>query len=60
MVTYLSHYMPIMSYLTLDLRGLLRKDALFQWTEAHHVAFQKIENHISEDIFHYLCDTTKM
>ena len=30
MVTYLSHYMPNIYYLTLDLRGLLKEDALFQ------------------------------
>ena len=43
MVTYLSQYMPNISFLTADLRGLLKKDALFQWSEAHDVAFQKIK-----------------
>ena len=43
MVTYLSQYMPNISSLTSDLRGLLKKDALFQWSEAHDVAFQKIK-----------------
>ena len=37
------HYMPNISYLFLDLRDLLMKDALFQWSEAHDVAFQKIK-----------------
>ena len=39
----LIYYMPNISYLTSDLRGLLKKDALFQWSEAHDVAFQKIK-----------------
>ena len=46
----LSQYMPNISSLTSDLRGLLKKDALFQWSEAHDVAFQKIKNQISEDV----------
>ena len=50
MVTYLSQYMPKISSLTSDLRGLLKKDALFQWSEVHDVAFQKIKNQISEDV----------
>ena len=39
----LIYYMPNISYLMSDLRGLLKKDALFQWSEAHDVAFQKIK-----------------
>ena len=31
---------------------MLKKEALFQWSEAHDVAFQKIKNQISEDVFH--------
>ena len=50
MVTYLSQYVPNISSLTSDLRGLLKKDALFQWSDAHDVAFQKIKNQISEDV----------
>ena len=37
-ITYLSQYMPNISSLISDLRGLLKKDALFQW---YDVAFQK-------------------
>ena len=58
-VTYLSHYMPNISYLTSDLRGVLKKDALFQWFEAQDVAFQKIKNHITEDVCLRYFDTTK-
>ena len=39
----LIYYMPNISYLNSDLGGLLKKDALFQWSEAHDVAFQKIK-----------------
>ena len=51
--------MPNISYLTSDLRGLLKKDALFQWYEAHDVAFNKIKNHMSENICNRYFDTTK-
>ena len=51
--------MPNISSLTSDLRGLLKKDALFQWSEAHDVAFQKIKNQISEDVCLRYFDTTK-
>ena len=59
MVTYVSQYMPNMSSLTSDLRGLLKKDALFQWYEAHDVAFEKIKNQISEDVSLRYFDTTE-
>ena len=36
-------YMPNISYLFSDWRDLLKKNALFQWSEAHDVAFQKIK-----------------
>ena len=42
--------MPNIPSLTSDLRGLLKKIALFQWSEAHDVAFKKIKNKISEDV----------
>ena len=50
MVSYLSQYMPNIFSLTSDLRGLLKKDALFHWSEAHNIPFQKIKNQISEDV----------
>ena len=39
----LIYYRPNISNLFSDLRNLLKKDALFQWSEAHDVAFQKIK-----------------
>ena len=59
MVTYLSQYMPNISSLTADLRGLLKKNALFQWSEAHDVAFQKIKNQIRDDVCLRYFNTTK-
>ena len=59
MVTYLSQYMPNISSLTSNLKGLLKKDALFQWSEAHDVIFQKIKNPISEDVCLRYFNTTK-
>ena len=43
MVNHLFYYMPNIYYLTSDLRGLLKKETLFQWSEAHNVTFQKIK-----------------
>ena len=51
--------MPNISSLTADSRGLLKKDVLFQWSEAHDVAFQKIKNQISEDVCLRYFNTTK-
>ena len=51
--------MPNISYLTSDLRGLIKKGALFQWLEAHDIAFQKIENASSEDVCLRYFNTTK-
>ena len=51
--------MPTVSSLTLDLRGMLKKEAMFQWSETHDVAFQKVKNNISEDVFLRYFNTTK-
>ena len=36
---------------TANLRVLLRKDVLFQWTESHEGSFQKLKDSISSDAF---------
>ena len=48
-------------YFSLDFRseGFLKKVALFQWSEACGVAFQKIKNHMSENVCDRYFDTTK-
>ena len=40
MVNYLCQYIKNMAALTANLRLLLRKDVLFQWTESHEANFQ--------------------
>ena len=51
--------MPNISYLTLDLRSLLKKEKSFQGPKAHDVVFQKIKNHMSENVCDRYFDTTK-
>ena len=51
-----------MSDLTTSLRKLLKRDVLFQWTNSHEEAFQKLKDSISSDMcLQYLqyFDTTK-
>ena len=55
----LIYYMPNISYLLSNLRDLLKKDALFQWSEAHDVAFKKIKSHMSNNVCDRYLDTTK-
>ena len=59
MVNYLFYYMPNISYLTSDLWGLLKKEALFQWSEAHDVTFKKIKNHVSQNVCDGYLNTTE-
>ena len=39
-----------MSDLTSNLRNLLKKDSLFQWTETHEAEFQMLKKTISKDV----------
>ena len=49
MVNYLGQYIKNMAECTVNLRLLLRKDVLFQWTESHEAKFQKLKDSISSD-----------
>ena len=49
MVNYFSCYIPHMSDLTSNLRNLLKKDCLFQWTETHENEFQLLKRAITKD-----------
>ena len=49
MVNYLGQYIKNMAELTANLRVLLRKDVLFQWTESCEANFQKLKDSISSD-----------
>ena len=51
--------MPNISSVISDMRGLLKKDALFQWSEEHDVAFHKVKNQICEDVCLRYFDTSK-
>ena len=44
MVNYLGQYIKNTAELTANLRLLLRKDVLFQWTEIHDANFQKLKD----------------
>ena len=50
MVNYLMSYIHHMSDLTSNLRNLLKKDSLFQWTETHEAEFQMLKKAISKDV----------
>ena len=50
MVNYLGQYLKNMAELAANLRLLLRKDVLFQWTESHEANFQKLKDQISSDV----------
>ena len=59
MITYLGQYVKNLSDLTSNLRSLLKKDALFQWTESHEANFQKLKESISSDTCLIYFDTSK-
>ena len=50
MVNYLSSYIHHMSDLISNLRNILKKDSLFQWTETHEAEFQMLKKAISKDV----------
>ena len=43
MVTYLGQFIQNVSDMTYNMRKLLKKNALFQWTETHEADFQKLK-----------------
>ena len=49
MVNYLDQYIKNMAELTANVKLLLRKNVLFQWTESHEANFQKLKDSISRD-----------
>ena len=48
-INYLSQFIPSMSYLTSNLRKLLKKDVLFQWTDSHEKEFQELKSKVTSD-----------
>ena len=59
MINYIRQFVPSMSDLTTSLRKLPKRDVLFQWTDSHEEAFQKLKDSISSDICLQTFDTTK-
>ena len=59
MITYLSQFLPSMSDLTTPFRKLLKRHVLFQWTDSHEEAFQKLKDSISSHTCLQHFDTTK-
>ena len=49
MINFLVQFIKNMSELTSNLRSLLKKDTLFQWTESHETNFQKLKDIITSD-----------
>ena len=55
MVTYLGQFVQNVSDMTYNMRKLLKKNALFQWTETHEADFQKLkEVFTSQECLAYL------
>ena len=59
MVNYLGQFIKDMSQLTHNMRLLLKKDALLQWTESHEGSFQKLKESIISDTCLMYFDTSK-
>ena len=59
MIDYLSQFIPSMSNLTSNLRKLLKKDVLFQWTDSHEKEFQELKSKVSSDACLHYFDTLK-
>ena len=49
-VNYLSKFLAFLSDLHVPLQPLLKKDAEFIWTDTHTVAFNCLEEHVSNDV----------
>ena len=49
MINFLGQFIKNMSELTSNLRSLLKKNTLFQWTESHETSFQKLKDSITSD-----------
>ena len=59
MVNYLGEFIKGMSQLKHNMKLLLKKDVLFQWTESHKANFQKRKESISSNASLMYFDTSK-
>ena len=58
-MNYLRQFIPSTSDLTSNLRRLLKKDVLFQWTYSHEKEFQELKSKGSSDACLLYFDTTR-
>lgn len=59
MVNYLAKFIPGMSEITAPIRGLLKNDVPWHWTEKHKAAFEKIKEILSTNQVLKYYDVTK-
>ena len=60
MINYLSQFIPSMSDLTFNLKKILKKNVLFQWTDSQEKGFQELKRKVSSDACLQYFDTTKL
>ena len=58
-VNYLSKFLAFLSDLHAPLQPLLKKDAEFIWTDTHTVAFNRLKEHVSNDVKLQFFDSSK-
>ena len=58
-VNYLSKFLAFLSDLHAPLQPLLKKDSEFVWTDTHTIAFNRIKEHVSNDVRLQLFDSSK-
>ena len=58
-VNYLSKFLAFLSDLHATLQLLLKKDSEFIWTDTHTVAFNRIKEHVSNDVKLQFFDSSK-
>lgn len=50
LVTYLGQYIPNLASLSFELRTLLKKDAIFEWSFKQQLAFEKLKECLTSDM----------
>ncbi len=50
MIQYMSQYIPNLSERTSPLRGLLKKDSTWEWTQSHETVFKKLKDDIHQNL----------
>lgn len=58
-ITFLGRFVPDLSKMTDPLRGLLKKDTVFEWKEQHSLAFKILKKHASQSRCLTVFDNTR-